>query len=205
MDSSGRREIAVFSKDWSVFPSKRSINFFDTRSSLEDEMERRGERGDGSASTDGGRWRNRPLGAYMLDSTMNGPIARAHDAHGAALVEGLDTRDAETLSVLLHRVKAELDALAGVVGDMQTGLTPLLGGRVSNEPEACRHAQKLDLVWQTLESLSRVLNDVAREGASHHPIDIHAIAGGLPLSDLSARLRGVDPAINDLGDDLDLF
>jgi hypothetical protein len=141
----------------------------------------------------------------MFEPPTIGSGALGRDTHGAGLPDALETATVASLSVVLHRVKSELDTLAVMVGDMQNGLTPLLGGRVSDDPDACRHAQNLDRVWQMLESLSQVLNAVAREGASHHPIDIDAIALRLPLSDLSARLRGVDPIVNGSGDDLDLF
>ena len=112
---------------------------------------------------------------------------------------------AASLSVLLARMKTELDSLTQIIGDMQTGLSPLLVDASLDDPEKCRHAQNLDLVWQTLESLSRVLHIAALEGASQHPVDIDAIADHLPLADLAARLRGRIVPPQAYGNDLDLF
>lgn len=109
------------------------------------------------------------------------------------------------LSVLLVRMKAELDQLTQIVGDMQTGLSPLLVEASLDDPEKCRHAQNLDLVWQTLESLSRVLSVAAGAGASQHAIDLDAIAENLPLADVAARLRGRVIPPQAYGNDLDLF
>jgi hypothetical protein len=109
------------------------------------------------------------------------------------------------MAVLLDRVKTELDTLTQIVGDMQTGLSPLLIDATQDDAEKCRHAQNLDLVWQTLDSLSRVLHVAACEGASQHPVDLDAIADDLPLADLAARLRGHIKPPQPFGNDLDLF
>lgn len=120
-------------------------------------------------------------------------------------IDVLGSAPAVSLAVLLERVKSELDALTEIVGDMQTGLSPILIDVTSNNAEKCRHAQSLDLVWQTLESLSRVLHAAALEGAAQHNIDIDAIAEPLPLADLAARLRGREKPPQPFGNDLDLF
>ncbi len=129
---------------------------------------------------------------------MNGPaMARQADVFAGA--------SSAPMAVLLARVKTELDTLTQIVGDMQTGLSPLLIDASEEDAEKCRHAQNLDLVWQTLESLARVLDGAACEGASQHPVDIDAIAEDLPLADLSARLRGRIIPLQIYGNDLDLF
>jgi hypothetical protein len=128
--------------------------------------------------------------------------------NGSAMARQVDTllsASSAPLSVLLARMKTELDSLTQIVGDMQTGLSPLLVDASLGDPEKCRHAQNLDLVWQTLESLSRVLHAAACAGASQHPVDIDAIAEDLPLADLAARLRGRIIPTQAYGNDLDLF
>ena len=129
---------------------------------------------------------------------MNAPATARHADIGA------DASSAP-MAVLLARVKAELDTLTQIVGDMQAGLSPLLIEASQDDADAGRHAQNLDLVWQTLESLSRVLQVAACEGASQHPVDIGAIADDLPLADLAARLRGHIAPPQTFGNDLDLF
>ena len=111
--------------------------------------------------------------------------------------------DAQTLSAFLERVSGELRTMAGVVGDMQEGLGPLLGEPAAMGADAFRHAQNIDLVWQTLSGLSDVLALAARDAASCAPLDIDALVAGLPLAELAKRLRGLHGS--EPGDDLDLF
>ena len=129
---------------------------------------------------------------------MNGPaMARQPDIFSEA--------SCAPMGVLLGRVKTELDTLTQIVGDMQSGLSPLLIDASQDDADKCRHAQNLDLVWQTLESLSRALHVAASAGASEHPIDLDAVAEDLPLADLAARLRGQTKPPQPFGNDLDLF
>lgn len=129
---------------------------------------------------------------------MNGPVmARQSDIFASA--------SCAPMAVLLSRVKTELDTLTQIVGDMQTGLSPLLIDVSQEDADKCRHAQNLDLVWQTLESLSRALHVAACEAASQHPVDLDVIAEDLPLADLAARLRGHIKPPQPYGNDLDLF
>jgi hypothetical protein len=129
---------------------------------------------------------------------MNGPMM-------ASQMASYDDAPSATLSLLLGRVKIELDSLTRIVGEMQSGLSPLLVDASLEDPEKCRHAQNLDLVWQTLESLALVVDGAACEKASDQDINIDAIADALPLADLAARLRGRIKPPQSFGNDLDLF
>ncbi len=115
------------------------------------------------------------------------------------------TVTATTLSILLDRVRCELDKLGDIVGDMQIGLSPLLSRISTDEADAYRHAQNLDLLGQTLESLSHVLTNLAQESASDEPIDIGPLARSLPLAGLAARLRGETDAGQAADQEFDLF
>ncbi len=109
----------------------------------------------------------------------------------------------QTLSGLLERVSGELRTMSGVVGDMQEGLGPLLGDPAALGADVYRHAQNLDLVWQTLAGLSDVLALAAGDAAGAAPLDIDGLVADLPLAELARRLRGLDSS--GCGDDLDLF
>lgn len=113
-------------------------------------------------------------------------------------------QDPSNLSVLLDRVKGEVDSLVVMLGDMQTGLTPLLSDKAVDDPSSFKLAQSLDLAWQILGSLSIVLRAVGEDGLAHHPIDIDGMVKDLPLANLAARLRG-KPVLVSGCDDLDLF
>ena len=109
----------------------------------------------------------------------------------------------QTLSLLLERVTGELRSLAMIVEEMQDGLGPILSDVSAREPEIYRHAQNIDLVWQTLTGLADVVALAARERPGNQAVDIEAIVAGLPLANVARRLRGLTEA--DAGDDLDLF
>ena len=101
-----------------------------------------------------------------------------------------------TLSVLLARVKDELDAMTAVVGDMQAGLSPFLSGMLpADAATTYQHAQNIDLLWQTLDSLSHVLQRAALDERSDRVIDIETFVGTLPLAALASRLRGHAPVV----------
>ena len=114
----------------------------------------------------------------------------------------------ETLAVLLERVGSELTTLARVVADMQVALGPILSDASAKDPSICHHAQGLDLLNQTLESLGVVLSgasrvETGRVEAGNEGFDIKAIVGDLPLACLSKRLQGIRRDAVD--HDLDLF
>jgi hypothetical protein len=116
----------------------------------------------------------------------------------------LEDQSGITLSALLNRMQVEVDSLVGMVGAMQTGLSPMIMDKAGSDPAAFRHAQNIDLVWQILGSLSLVLDELQIDEATQRPIDIDAIVRHVPLANLAARLRG-KPTLVPVSDDLDLF
>lgn len=108
-----------------------------------------------------------------------------------------------SLSIFLERVGHELQYLTGIVAAMQEGLSPVLNNISAAQPETCRHAQSIDLVWQTLSGLAEVMAHAARDASNSRAFDIDAAVAGLPLAAVANRLRGIDGV--EVGDDLDLF
>ncbi len=108
-----------------------------------------------------------------------------------------------TLATLLERVTGELGTLGALVGEIQSGLAPVLSEGAPDRPETYRHAQALDLVSQTLAGLADVLALAARDRSSHQRLDVPALVADLKLADLANRLCGFKSTVH--GNDLDLF
>ncbi|HEX4767015.1 MAG TPA: hypothetical protein VH414_12145 [Lichenihabitans sp.] len=111
--------------------------------------------------------------------------------------------DATTLPVLLGRVATELGARARDVNDLQVKLGPVLAELASESHHLSADIQRLDLLAQSLASLSAFVQGLGASCGAGAPVDPAPLAEALPLRDLAERLCG--RAVVDEAKDLELF
>ena len=114
-----------------------------------------------------------------------------------------EAADTTALPVLLDRVGAELGRLAAGVDDLQVKLSPALAEFASESHHLSADIQRLDLLAQSLASLSTFVQGLGTSCGAGPRIDPTPLAETLPLRDLAERLCGRTAV--DEAEDVELF
>ncbi len=107
------------------------------------------------------------------------------------------------LPVLLDRIGTELGRLAIDVDDLQVKLSPVLAEFASESHHLSADIQRLDLLAQSLTSLSAFVQGLGATCGAGAPVDPTPLAEALPLRDLAERLCG--RTVVDEAEDVELF